>query len=323
MRRQALLLLPLAAAALLSACPRPPVYIPTNQLPPLPGKESFAKMAAQYLQTQGSGGQLQLAMRNIGLSPNEVGVFEKQGTTDGKLDEAELRDAFDTSAYVNEERNRFFSKGPDTNQTLPVELLPTADKNGDRRITPDEWQYEVHYQWLLRLQKPGAYDPSFLRKVVILWKRPDMTTTLENLAPRLFTNIDNNLDRVVSGDEMMAYSGISNDRTMVASQQGKPDIVDPQGFARLLQRSEATMIRNINEYFIKLDKLQVDGVVSKNELAAAVSSDPQSVAAFIQLPKETVGRLEFERAILKAAVDRPQVQKQVVKWAWPESIPEP
>lgn len=323
MRRKAHLLLPLVAAALLTACPRPPAYIPVNQLQPLPGKEAFAKPIAMYLQGTGTGAALQLALRNISLSPNEVGQFEKQGTTDGKLDETELRDAFDTAAYINEERNRFFSKGPDTNQTLPRELLPTADKNGDNRITPDEWLLEVHYQWLQRLRNTGSSDPSFLRKVAVLWKRPDLTTTLDNLAQRLFGNIDNNLDRVISGEELAAYSGISNEKTMTASQQGRPDIIDPQGFSRLLQRSEATLIRNINEYFIKLDKLQIDGVVSKNELAAAVASDPQGVATFIQLPKETAGRLEFEKAILKAAIDRAPVQKQLVKWAWPESIPEP
>jgi hypothetical protein len=322
MRRHATLLLPLTVAALLSGCPRPPSYIPMNQLAPLPGKESFARLIAANVPTSGSPQQTHLLLRQFGLSPNEIPVFEKQGSTDGKLDETELREAFDTKNYIEEERNRFFSKGPDTNQTLPADLLPGADKNGDKRLTPDEWLLEVHQMWQRRLN-PNSPDAHFQRKVVILWKRPDLPLTLENLAPRLFQQIDNNVDRVVTDEEVAAYAGISNEKTFLASQQGKPDLIDPQGFARLLQRSQATLVRNISDYFLKLDKLQVDGMVSKNELAAAVTAEPQGVAAFIQLPKETAGRLEFEKAVLKAAIDRPIVQKHVVKWAWPESIPEP
>jgi hypothetical protein len=323
MRRLALLLQPLVAAILLTGCPRPPNYIPSGKLPALPGKEDFAQKLNVILQGLPPGQQTQLALRNLGLSPNEIATFEKQGTTDGKLDLAELREALDTGNYINEERNRFFSKGPDTNQTLPIELLPTADRNGDKRITPDEWLLEQHYIWLRNLARPQQDPERNQRKVVMLWKRPDLALALENLAPRLFQQIDNNMDRVVSDEELSAYAGINNEKTFTGSQQGKPDIIDPTGFARLLQHSQATLIRNISEYFLKLDKLQIDGMVSKNELAAAVSADPQGVAAFIQLPKETTGRLEFEKAILKGAVDRPTVQKALVRWAWPESIPEP
>jgi hypothetical protein len=323
MRRKAFLLLPFLAALLLSGCPRPLPYIPINQLPPLPGKESFARFVAAHVPPSGSTQQTQLLLRQFGMSPNEISVFEKQGSTDGRLDETELREAFDTGSYIDEERNHFWTKSPDTNGTLPADAMAGADQNGDKRITSDEWLLQSHRIWLQRLQSLSAPDPNYQRKAVILWKRPELALALDNLAPRLFNQIDNNVDRVVSDEELAAYAGINNERTFAATRQGRPDIIDPQGFARLMARSQATLVRNLNEYFLKLDKLQVDGMVSKNELAAAVAGDPQGVATFIQLPKETAGRLEFEKAVLKAAVDRPVVQKALVKWAWPESIPEP
>lgn len=307
----------LASVLLLSGCRQPNNLPPPLPLPQPPGKDSFANTVAILL----SGSQQLLALRQMGLSSNEIALYDKTTPGDGKLEEADLKEAFDLKSFASEERTRFFTKGPDTNQTLSSDKLPQADQNGDKRITVDEWLLYGHRLWLRQLKIPEVI---YQNKIVMLWVRPDMTKTLDMLAPRLFSIADGNKDGSVTGDEVAAVTGVASGKTFEASQQGVATLVDPVIFSRLLQRSQGTFVRKVNEMFLRLDKIQVDGLVSKNELAQG-AKDPENegVPGRIQLQKETAGRLELERAILLAAQNIPDVQKAVIKWTWPETLPEP
>ncbi|MBC7545548.1 MAG: hypothetical protein H7338_22695 [Candidatus Sericytochromatia bacterium] len=307
----------LASCVLLSACPRFN-NVPPPLPPPVPqGKEAFANVISRTLNTP----QFLLVLRQMGLSPNDIVTYEKSTSLDGRLDDAELRDALDLNAYNAEEITRFFTKGPDTNQTLSSDKLPLADLNGDKRITRDEWIVYSHLFWLTKLKSP---DGTYQSKVVMLWSRPEMSKSLEMLAPRLFSIIDADHDNVLTGDEVAAYTGVASAKTFEASQQGKVDLVDPILFTRMLQRGQGTFVRKANEMFIRLDKPPGDGLVSKNELAQG-ANDPANdgIPGVIQLQKETAGRLEFEKAILRAADNNPKVQKALVKMTWPELLPDP
>jgi hypothetical protein len=308
----------LASVLLLSGCPRfnnLPAPLP---LPAPPGKDSFANAVALIL----NGSQQLLLLRQFGLSPNEIAIYDKTTPGDNKLEEADLKLAFDLKSFDAEERTRFFSKGPDTNQTLSADKLPNADLNNDKRITFDEWLLYVHRFWLRQLNIPDAIV--YQNKVVMLWSRPEMSNTLNALAPKLFSGVDLNQDGVVTGDEVAAFTGVPSGKTFEASRQGRADNVDSSVFSFMLQRGQGTFVRKANELFVRLDKPQPDGLVSKTELSNG-AADPLNdfVPGNIQLQKETTGRLEFERAILHAAESNPKVQKAVVKWTWPEALPEP
>lgn len=254
-------------------------------------------------------------LRFLGMQFSDLAAFDKD--KDGRLVATEVATALDLNPFDVEEITAFYAAGPDKNRTLAAGLRPRADRNGDGRLTRQEWLFEGR-DALVRQLTVGFDKPE---TIGILWARRELLPLYQPLAPNVFALLDvNPKDDRLTNDEITAVGGSA--RLFEASSHGTLRPVDQQVFAAMLQDSRATLLRQLGTVFRQLDRNQ-DALLTKTELAAGVNhAEYGSVLAVVANDRDSLTRFEFERLILRT-YGQPAVQRAVVRWTWPTPAPVP